>query len=44
MDETQNPILAYNVKTKTRNVPMQNAVIDVKNGRYIVAGDDGKAQ
>ena len=34
-------ILAYNVKTKTKNCPMKNAVINCKDGRYVAVGDDG---
>jgi len=36
-------LTAYNVKTKEKNVPIQNAVI-TKNakGAYMVQGDDGK--
>jgi len=34
-------ITAYSVKTKTKNVPMVNPVIDVKSGRYIATGTDG---
>ncbi|OOQ61094.1 hypothetical protein [Mucilaginibacter pedocola] len=33
-------ITAYSVKTKTKNVPMINPVIDVKSGRYIATGTD----
>ena len=33
-------ITAYSVKTKTKNVPMVNPVIDVKSGRYIATGAD----
>lgn len=35
-------ITAYCVKTKEKNVPMVDAVIDVKSGRYIAVGTDGK--
>jgi hypothetical protein len=38
---TSNAITAYSVKTKTKNVPMVNPVIDVKSGRYIATGTDG---
>jgi hypothetical protein len=37
---TSNGITAYSVKTKTKNVPMINPVIDVKSGRYIATGTD----
>ncbi|PTQ97006.1 hypothetical protein C8P68_104500 [Mucilaginibacter yixingensis] len=33
-------ITAYSVKTKTKNVPMLDATIDVKSGRYIATGKD----
>ncbi|HVV54756.1 MAG TPA: hypothetical protein VHC47_05510 [Mucilaginibacter sp.] len=33
-------ITAYSVKTKTKNVPMIDPVIDVKSGRYIASGKD----
>ena len=33
-------ITAYSVKTKTKNVPMINPVIDIKSGRYIATGTD----
>ena len=33
-------ITAYSVKTKTKNVPMIDPVIDVKSGRYIAIGKD----
>ena len=33
-------ITAYCVKTKEKNVPMLNAVIDVTSGRYIAKGED----
>ncbi|MXV16260.1 hypothetical protein [Hufsiella ginkgonis] len=36
-----NGITAYSVKTKTKNVPMVDPVIDVKSGRYIATGTDG---
>ncbi|PJJ84770.1 hypothetical protein [Mucilaginibacter auburnensis] len=35
-------ITAYSVKTKTKNVPMVDPVIDVKSGRYIATGTDGQ--
>jgi len=38
--EHEGGITAYSVKTKTKNVPMQDAVIDVKSGRYIATGKD----
>ena len=34
-------ITAYSVKTKTKNVPMIDPVIDIKSGRYIATGTDG---
>ena len=37
---TTNGITAYSVKTKTKNVPMINPVIDIKSGRYIATGTD----
>ncbi|HZY39707.1 MAG TPA: hypothetical protein VFE53_23795 [Mucilaginibacter sp.] len=37
---TSNGITAYSVKTKQKNVPMVNPVIDVKSGRYIATGMD----
>ena len=33
-------ITAYSVKTKTKNVPMVNPVINCKSGRYIAVGKD----
>ncbi|MGN6640273.1 MAG: hypothetical protein ACTHJ8_15295 [Mucilaginibacter sp.] len=36
----ENGITAYSVKTKTKNVPMIDPVIDVKSGRYIASGKD----
>ena len=33
-------ITAYCVKTKEKNVPMLNAVIDLSNGKYIAKGVD----
>lgn len=38
---TSGGITAYSVKTKTKNVPMINPVIDIKSGRYIATGTDG---
>jgi hypothetical protein len=35
------PLTAYCMKTKEKNVPIQNAVISLKSGRYIAKGDDG---
>jgi hypothetical protein len=35
-------ITAYSVKTKTKNVPMIDPVIDVKSGRYIATGKDAE--
>ena len=37
---TSGGITAYSVKTKTKNVPMVDPVIDVKSGRYIATGKD----
>jgi hypothetical protein len=37
---TSGGITAYSVKTKTKNVPMIDPVIDVKSGRYIATGKD----
>jgi hypothetical protein len=37
---TTTGITAYSVKTKTKNVPMIDPVIDVKSGRYIATGKD----
>jgi hypothetical protein len=37
---TTSGITAYSVKTKTKNVPMIDPVIDVKSGRYIATGKD----
>ena len=37
---TTNGITAYSVKTKTKNVPMIDPVIDIKSGRYIATGTD----
>ncbi len=39
-EETEGGITAYSVKTKTKNVPMVNPVINVKSGRYIAVGKD----
>lgn len=39
---TTNGITAYSVKTKTKNVPMIDPVIDVKSGRYIATGKDSE--
>ena len=33
-------ITAYSVKTKTKNVPMIDPIIDIKSGRYIATGKD----
>ena len=33
-------ITAYCVKTKEKNVPMLDAVVDINNGRYIAKGVD----
>jgi hypothetical protein len=35
-------ITAYSVKTKTKNVPMIDPVIDIKSGRYIATGKDAQ--
>ncbi len=38
-----NPITAYNVKTKEKDVPMHDAVISkTARGGYIAKGTDGK--
>ncbi len=38
-----NAITAYNVKTKEKNVPMQDAVVSkTERGGYIAKGHDGK--
>jgi hypothetical protein len=37
---TTSGITAYSVKTKTKNVPMIDPVIDIKSGRYIATGKD----
>ena len=37
---TSGGITAYSVKTKTKNVPMIDQVIDIKSGRYIATGKD----
>ncbi len=39
-EETEGGITAFSVKTKTKNVPMVNPVINVKSGRYIAVGKD----
>ena len=39
-EETEGGITAYSVKTKTKNVPMVDPVINVKSGRYIAVGKD----
>ena len=39
----ENMLTAYNVKTKEKNVPMQDAVISkTAKGGYIAKGHDGK--
>lgn len=38
-EETEG-ITAYSVKTKTKNVPMIDPIIDIKSGRYIATGKD----
>ncbi len=40
MANTQEGITAYCVKTKQKNVPMVDPVIDIKSGRYIATGAD----
>ena len=35
-------ITAYSVKTKTKDVPMLDPVIDIKSGRYIATGKDAE--
>jgi len=37
---TSGGITAYSVKTKEKNVPMIDPVIDIKSGRYIASGKD----
>ncbi len=39
-EETEGGITAYSVKTKTKNVPMVDPVINCKSGRYIAVGKD----
>ena len=39
-EETEGGITAYSVKTKTKNVPMVDPVINVKSGRFIAVGKD----
>ncbi len=41
-NESNSGITAYSVKTKTKNVPMIDPVIDVKSGRYIATGKDSE--
>lgn len=36
-----NAITAYNMKTKEKNVPIQEPVIALKGGKYIAKGHDG---
>ncbi|GAA4913513.1 MULTISPECIES: hypothetical protein [Mucilaginibacter] len=38
--KSEGAITAYSVKTKTKNVPIIDPVIDVKAGRYIATGKD----
>ncbi len=38
--KNEGAITAYSVKTKTKNVPIIDPVIDVKSGRYIATGVD----
>ncbi|WP_207534230.1 hypothetical protein [Desertivirga arenae] len=40
--EEQSGITAYSVKTKTKNVPMIDPVINVKSGKYIAIGKDSE--
>jgi len=40
MATAESGITAYSVKTKTKNVPMIDPVIDIKSGRYIASGKD----
>lgn len=40
--KNEGAITAYSVKTKTKNVPMIDPVIDVKSGRYIATGKDAE--
>jgi len=37
---TSGGITAYSVKTKEKNVPIIDPVIDIKSGRYIASGKD----
>jgi hypothetical protein len=39
-EESAGGITAYSVKTKTKNVPMVDPVINCKSGRYIAVGKD----
>jgi hypothetical protein len=39
-EEKPSGITAYSVKTKTKNVPMIDPVIDCKSGRFIATGKD----
>jgi len=39
-EETEGGITAYSVKTKTKNVPMVDPVINVRSGRFIAVGKD----
>ncbi len=41
-NEEESGITAYSVKTKTKNVPMIDPVINIKNGRYIAVGRDSE--
>jgi len=38
--EEESGITAYSVKTKTKNVPMIDPVINLKSGKYIAIGKD----
>jgi len=40
--EAGSGITAYSVKTKTKDVPMIDPVINVKSGRYIAIGKDSE--
>lgn len=40
--EEASGITAYSVKTKTKNVPMIDPVINIKSGKYIAVGKDSE--
>lgn len=43
MADTKNFLTAYNVKTKEKNVPIHDAVVNrTAKGGYIAQGNDGK--